>query len=132
MNLKHSNNILSTYFAYLTLNDGAVELENGRFVFKDFYGGNFWLHCSEMNEEDECIKYYISILYEKGGLDKENPYLFEDIRKIVYHFKSELGSARFILNFKEDRKDLNKDTTINSDLINNDEDIIRFISEMYN
>ena len=130
LNLKRSNNALATYIAYSTLNDRAMELENGRFVFKDFSGGEFWLRCNETDDEGECVEYYISILYEKDGLGKENPYLFEDIRKIGDHFKQELGSSEFTINFQEDRKDLKKYATINSYQIHSDEEIRQFISDM--
>ncbi|WP_142826297.1 hypothetical protein [Planococcus soli] len=66
----------------------AARLNNERFHFGNQYDDTFndpfdsWFNCNLTNEDGKCTSAVLSITYQKGGLNADNPFLSEDLNTI--------------------------------------------------
>ncbi|AIY05699.1 hypothetical protein Plano_1734 [Planococcus sp. PAMC 21323] len=88
VDLKKTHPEIGEYEVESRLVKEVDQLNNERFHFGSKYDDTHddpfdnWLSCQGINEQGECTSAVLSVTYQKGGLDSNNPYLSEDLTAI--------------------------------------------------
>lgn len=85
-------NTLRSYWTYLIQTQTKVgerlkEIQNDRFVIED-------ITCSSP-KDGECPKYKVTLVFNDSTMQYNNPYVVEDLRKVVTILKEELYNEKF-------------------------------------
>lgn len=85
-------NTLGGYWTYLIQTQTKVgerlkEIQNDRFVIED-------ITCSSP-KDGECPKYKVTLVFNDSTMQYNNPYVVEDLRKVVTILKEELYNEKF-------------------------------------
>lgn len=78
---------LSSVYANQLWEDELLKIENERFRFKGDYG-EFYFNCLKMDQSLNCVQALVPIYFKEGLLSRENPYLAEDMEKILNLFSN--------------------------------------------
>jgi hypothetical protein len=99
-----SNWKFASYYENKKWESKKEKVENERFTFGSKYD-EYWFNCREMNENGVCTNIFVQVEFKDNSLNKENPYLEEDINSIVQLFKEIAPKANIEYSFIEEGSD---------------------------
>ncbi|WP_349410022.1 hypothetical protein [Pseudalkalibacillus sp. SCS-8] len=125
----HPESLASFELVY-QLEEELDSLENERYSFEGaHHAEELGLLCGRVDEQGDCVDYRFFVKYEKGGLTADNPYLEDDLYRIMEGLDKIVGSdTKYYVTLIDHSRSREGFT---SDQLNSREDVQRYIQETF-